>query len=261
MPACSLEECDLFDFMAHYVGMTVLHPGGLWATDRQARLCHIDKDSRVLDIACGKGTSAIYLARKYGSHIVGVDLDAGFVDQATRLAEKKGLGNRLDFRTADALHLPFGDNEFDVTLSQAFLVLIPDQERAVREAVRVTRPGGYIAWLELSFTREPPPSLFERAAASACEGCFRHTLTFEGWERLFRESGMADLQTVPGEMGTRQRRMFRDEGWLNAARIMWKWATNPRIRRRMDAIFGFFRDHSDFIRYGIFVGRKPETVQ
>jgi len=52
--------------MANVVGMTVLHPGGLKATERSADLCHIDKDSRALDIACGKGTSAVYLARKYG---------------------------------------------------------------------------------------------------------------------------------------------------------------------------------------------------
>jgi cyclopropane fatty-acyl-phospholipid synthase-like methyltransferase len=46
--------------MADIVGMTVLHPGVWKVTERLAELCQIDKDSRVLDIACGKGTSAIY---------------------------------------------------------------------------------------------------------------------------------------------------------------------------------------------------------
>ena len=31
---CSIEQCDIFDFMAYHVGMTVLHPGGLWATEK-----------------------------------------------------------------------------------------------------------------------------------------------------------------------------------------------------------------------------------
>jgi hypothetical protein len=50
-----IRECDIFDFMATHVGLTVIHPGGLKATSTLAEACGIDKITRVVDIACGKG--------------------------------------------------------------------------------------------------------------------------------------------------------------------------------------------------------------
>jgi SAM-dependent methyltransferase len=254
---CPVEECDLFDFMAHHVGMTVLHPGGLWATDRLAQLCHIGKRTIALDIACGKGTSAVYLVRKYGCRVSGIDIEESFVEQANKSALKKRLQHRMEFRTGDALHLPYPENEFDATFSQAFLILIPDKSQAIHEAIRVTKPGGYIGWLELSFTQQPPHTLFQAAAAGACVLCIRNALTFSDWETFFRENGLTDLEVIKGEMGTRQRRMFRDEGMVNAARIMQKWLLDTRVRRRMNAVFDFFRDNQEYIGYGIYVGKKP----
>jgi cyclopropane fatty-acyl-phospholipid synthase-like methyltransferase len=56
--------CDIFDFMAPHVGMTVIHPGGFDATRRLAESCHTNPQTRVVDIACGKGTSVVYLAER-----------------------------------------------------------------------------------------------------------------------------------------------------------------------------------------------------
>ena len=42
---CNLEKCDIFDFMASHVGLTVLHPGGFAATRKLAEACRIDKDT------------------------------------------------------------------------------------------------------------------------------------------------------------------------------------------------------------------------
>jgi SAM-dependent methyltransferase len=254
---CPVEECDLFDFMAHHVGMTILHPGGLWATERLAQMCHIGQDTRVLDIACGKGTSAVHVVRKYSCRVTGIDIEESFVVQANKLAMKNRLQGQMEFRTGDALHLPYPDNEFDAAFSQAFLILIPDKLQAIREAIRVTKPGGYIGWLELSFTQQPPLTLFQAATSSACVFCIRNVLTFSDWESLFRKNGMTDLEVIKGEMGTRQRRMFSDEGMVNAATVMLKWLFDTRIRRRMNAVFDFFRDNREYIGYGIYVGKKP----
>ncbi len=55
--------------------MTVLHPAGLQATAKLAEKCGITKGSQVLDIGCGKDTSAVYLAKRYQCQITGVDID------------------------------------------------------------------------------------------------------------------------------------------------------------------------------------------
>jgi SAM-dependent methyltransferase len=254
---CAVEECDLFDFMAFHVGMTVLHPGGLWATDRLARICRIGRETNTLDIACGTGTSALHLVRKYGCRVRGVDIEGSFIGQAKRLARKRHLQERTEFQEGDALHLPFPDNEFDVVFSQAFLILVPDKQQAIREAIRVTKPGGAVGWLELSFTQPPPAALFQAAAEGACAFCIRNALTYGDWEALFRANGLMDLEVFTGAMGGRQRQMFRDEGVQNAARVIAKWLFDTRVRRRMNALFGFFRDQKAYIGYGIYVGKKP----
>jgi len=237
--------------------MTVLHPAGLWATEKLAEACQISSRSRVLDIACGKGTSAIYLAKRYQCPITGLDIDERLVEQANKLAQRQKVSQQVRFQVGDALNLPFPADAFDVTLSQAFLILVPDKKQAIREAIRVTKPGGFVGWLELGFHKQPPESLFLAATSSACAFCVRNTLTFDEWESLFRECGMTDVRVTTGGMGMRQRRMFGDEGLSNAARIMWKWLFNARIRKRMNAVFDFFREHSEYIGYGIYVGRKP----
>ncbi|MCS4540750.1 MAG: class I SAM-dependent methyltransferase [Euryarchaeota archaeon] len=80
-----IKKCDTFDFMANVIGLPVLHPGGFKATEKMANLCNINKDTRVLDIACGKGTNNCYLTEKFGCSITGIDFDENLIKQAKRL--------------------------------------------------------------------------------------------------------------------------------------------------------------------------------
>lgn len=246
--------------MADIVGMTVLHPGSLKATDRLAELCRIDRDCKVLDIACGKGTSAIYLVRKYGCQVVGIDIADHLIAQASDLARKKGLERRASFRVADALDLPYSVGKFDATFSQAILVLVGDNVRkrkAIEEAVRVTRPGGHLGWLELSWKKQPPEEFFEKAVSEIYAACMVNVLTFEGWKKLFADAGLEELETVTLDMRFGDMTgMLADEGLVNTARVALKWLTNSRIRKRMRSIDRFFKDNSEYFGYGLYVGRK-----
>ena len=94
---CSTETCDIFDFMANTVGLTVLHPGGFKATRELAALCGIDASTHVLDNACGKGTTSLFLHSNYGCRVAGVDFDPNLLAQARRLAQKKKAGDRVEF--------------------------------------------------------------------------------------------------------------------------------------------------------------------
>lgn len=250
----SIEKCDIFDFMADFVGLTVLHPGGFKATSRLAELCHIGKDTKVLDIACGKGTSAVYLAQRYGCQVVGIDIADHLIAQAIALAKRKGLEGRVSFRVADALDLPYDDGEFDVAFSQAILILVPDKKKAIQEALRVTRPGGYLGWLELSWQKEPTEEFIKKAVSEICAFCMRNAMTFEGWTNLFVDAGLRELRTITSKMESPS--MIRDEGPLNAIKVIFKWLTNTRIRRRMNAINKFFADNAEYFGYGIYVGRR-----
>ena len=254
---CTIEKCDIFDFMARHVGMTVIHPGGFAATRKLAEACHLDSKTKVVDIACGKGTSAVYLAERYGCQVVGLDLCEDLVGHATRLARRKGLEGKVTFQTGDALNMPFADNEFDVAISQAMLVLVDDQRKSVQEALRVTRPWGYLGWLELSWRAEPTVQFMEEVSTVICAYCMSNAHTYKRWESLLTELGVRELNTIAGTMDFNgMRGMMADEGLVNTARVALKYATNGRVRKRMMTMNRFFKDNANYFGYGIYVGRK-----
>jgi ubiquinone/menaquinone biosynthesis C-methylase UbiE len=256
--ACGCDaECDIFDFMAVQVGMTVIHPGGMKATCSLAEACGAGPGKRVIDIGCGKGTSSVLLAEKYGCQVTGIDTDERLLGEAQALAESRGVEDRVQFRKGDALKLPFSDRSFDVALSQAVLVLVRDQKKAALEALRVIRPGGSAGWLELSWNRQPPPGFLNLASNVLCAACMRKVRTFEDWENLFRNAGAQNMviRRFPFRK-TGFAGMRRDEGLAGSLKIAWKIMTKPVIRRRMNRLARFMREHRDIFGYGIYVGKK-----
>ncbi len=245
--------------MASHVGLTVLHPGGFAATRKLAGACRIDKDTRVIDIACGKGSTAAYLAKRYGCSVVGVDISEPLLNEARADIERKGLSDRVSFRLADATSLPFKDGEFDVAVSQAMLVLIDNKKKTIQEAMRVIKPGGTAGWLELSWQKEPTKEFLKIVSDEICAYCMLNVSTFEGWEKLFNEAGAGRLEVIRFQTSPKgnMRAMITDEGLANTARVMYKSFRNPQVRARMNRLNQFFATYGDRIGYGIYVGNKP----
>ncbi len=255
---CQVGQCDIFDFMAQHVGLTVIHPGGLSATSRLAEACGLREGHRVLDLGCGKGTTAVYLARAYGCEVTGVDLSDELVAQAVALARRARVSRRTQFQVADAHSLPFADGEFDAVVSQAVLVLVRDKSQVIREALRVTRTEGRVGWLELSWQRVPSPQFLKSVSDVLCAYCMQNVETFEDWQKRFREAGAADLSASLCPLPAQSlRAMVRDEGLRNALGVMLRTLLSGPIRARTRTMAQFFRAHADMFGYGIYVGRKP----
>ena len=254
---CSIEQCDIFDFMANHVGLTVIHPGGFDATRKLLGSCHIDKSSRILDIGCGKGTTSVLLAQEYGCNVVGLDLSEDLLSQATTLVKKKSLEHKVSFRAGNALNMPFADNEFDRAIGQAVLILVGDKKKAVQEALRVTKPGGYVGWLELSWKKQVTKEFLDGVSNVICAYCMLGVETFEDWKRLFEDSGVKQLQiSAHSQEFKGMRGMLSDEGLANASKIMYRYLANSRIRKRMKTMDKFFKEHDQYFGYGIYVGKK-----
>jgi demethylmenaquinone methyltransferase/2-methoxy-6-polyprenyl-1,4-benzoquinol methylase len=124
------------------------------------------RQSQVLDVGTGTGDLALELLRQEPTlHVVGLDL----VPEMLAIAQHKagslavraapgGTGEtvgRLDLVLGDALHLPFGDGEFDAVVTGFALRNVLDIPVAFSEMARVTRPGGRVACLELAKPRLP----------------------------------------------------------------------------------------------------------
>lgn len=119
------------------------HLGGAQDTRELAGLAALTAADRVLDVCCFIGGPAIQLASEVGCHVTGVDLDAGVIAAAVRIAGVTDLRERLAFAVADAASLPFADATFTVVWNQCSL---ESDERWLREFDRVLSPGGRFAF-------------------------------------------------------------------------------------------------------------------
>lgn len=100
----------------------------------------------VLDVGCGAGGLTRLVAEQCADACVtGLERDAELLRRARELAEESGLADRLSLVRGDAYRLPFPDGAFDVVTSHLLLCVLNDTGRAVREQMRVVRPGGVLS--------------------------------------------------------------------------------------------------------------------
>ena len=121
------------------------HGKGVVATEELAALLQPKASDHLLDIGCGIGGPARWIAAKYGCRVTGVDLTAEFCEAARELNALCGLADRVQILQGSALSLPVPDSDFDHAYSQAALMNISDKRGVFREAWRVLHPGGSLA--------------------------------------------------------------------------------------------------------------------
>jgi ubiquinone/menaquinone biosynthesis C-methylase UbiE len=118
---------------------------------------------RGLDIGCGEGHNTRLLAQR-GARMTAIDISEKFLHHASETEQKQPLG--IDYQIASALELPFDDSSFDFAVAFMSLMDMPESERAIREAFRVIKPGGFFQF-------------------SICHPCFQTPL----WRWITDESG------------------------------------------------------------------------
>ncbi len=114
--------------------------------------------ARVLDVCTGTGDVALCFARRVAaSRVQAVDFSPQMLARGRDKAERAGLAERVEFRNADALHLPYPDASFDVVCNSLGLRTLSDRQRAIDEMARVACEGARILVLEFL---PPPPTWF-----------------------------------------------------------------------------------------------------
>lgn len=173
MDAEALKACcaDLYsgDWARLLLGDS-FHPGGLELTTRLGSLLGLHEGSRVLDVAAGRGASALHLARSFGCQVVGVDYSARNVELASSAAGEVRLDGLVRFLQADAERLGLPDASFDAIVCECSYCTFPDKERAAHEFARVLRPGGRAGLSDLVRNGPLPSELNGLLAHVACIG-------------------------------------------------------------------------------------------
>jgi SAM-dependent methyltransferase len=125
------------------------HYGGLDANDALARAAGMTAGIKVADFCAGLGGPARYFAQRYGVDVTGVDLTPDRVAGGNALTRLVGLQDRVRIIEGDVTAVPLPDASFDLVVSQEALLHVPNRGQAIREAYRILKRGGRLAFTDL----------------------------------------------------------------------------------------------------------------
>jgi demethylmenaquinone methyltransferase/2-methoxy-6-polyprenyl-1,4-benzoquinol methylase len=155
----------MFDRIAGlYDRMNTVMTAGLHHTWRRraADLARLTEGQRALDVATGTGDLAFELAGRVtpGGEVIGTDFSERMLEIARAKAQERGDPQPVRFEAANALSLPYRDDEFDAATVGFGARNFSDLEAGLREMARVVRPGGRVVVLEITNPQRPPLSTF-----------------------------------------------------------------------------------------------------
>lgn len=125
------------------------HMGGLKATDYLLEHANLKEDQHVLDVGCGAGLSSAHIAKTYDVKVTGLDSSQNALKLAWETHKNEPYLAKLDFVAGDITSMPFADNTFDVVNCESVILFVDDKEAALKEMMRVLKPGGFISLNEL----------------------------------------------------------------------------------------------------------------
>jgi ubiquinone/menaquinone biosynthesis C-methylase UbiE len=118
------------------------HTRGRDSTLEVVGLAKLKPSDLVLDVGCGLGGTARFLAEQYSCSVAGIDLTEEYISVGKRLTELVDLSNRVELRQGSALEIPYEDEWFDVVWTEHVQMNIADKNRFYSEIARVLKPGG-----------------------------------------------------------------------------------------------------------------------
>jgi len=124
-----------------------------WVTADEYRrffqLLNLGPSSHVLDVGCGSGGPALFLAREVGCRVTGLDFNEAGIRAGLALVRQAGLQDQVDFRCADVREgAPFADQAFDAIVCMDVMCHLVDRHSVFGEWSRVLRPGGRLLYTD-----------------------------------------------------------------------------------------------------------------
>jgi SAM-dependent methyltransferase len=132
------------------------HMGGRPASEHFLDRFAITQTMHVLDVGCGLGGAARFVADRYGARVSGIDLTPEFVATGQALNDWVGLGDRITLEQGSALGMPFEDETFDAAYTMHVGMNIADKRALFAEAARVLKPGAVFGVYDVMRIGEGP---------------------------------------------------------------------------------------------------------
>ncbi|MGX7673878.1 class I SAM-dependent methyltransferase [Plantactinospora sp. DSM 117369] len=191
LPAAETKACCAAAYGSDLVALLLgdsYHPGGLVLTRRLVDRLAPRPGAAVLDVAAGRGATALMLAAQYGAEVTGVDLSEANVTAAGAAARDAGLADRVRFTHGDAERLPTGDGAFDAVVCECAFCTFPDKPTAAAELARVLRPGGRLGITDVTVDSGRLPS--ELTGLGGWIACIADARPLDEYARILTAAGL-----------------------------------------------------------------------
>lgn len=252
------------DFQAQ-IGLTH-HLGGLDATLELIKRCGLQGGERVLEVGCGVGVTAELLGSSWHCRGYALDRSERMLARAADRLARSGLRHRFHTRRGDIEQLPFEQGQFDCVIGESVTACAVDRGRALREYLRVLKPGGALALNEPTWLRAGPPPEFVDWVRCSQDG-LSGALGAAAWGALLADAGFERTAVSPRPTSARleQRAWFRRYGrhamLLSLVRHVGLWLRSPEYRRYTRRTPGLGRYPSGlfaYLGYSLCTGSKPQ---
>jgi SAM-dependent methyltransferase len=207
-------------------------------------------ESRVLDIASGRGGPALVLARTFGCNVEGIEIEPAFQEVAVARARELGLGEHVSFRVEDASAVELPEETYDAALCLGASFVYDDLVETISRLAPAVRPGGHVVVGEPYWKRLPLPDDYED----------RNLLltTLEGTVTAFETEGLPVVSVIASSDGDWDR--YETLHWQAVERWLAENPADPEaeeIRSRSERYKRtYLRYGRDYLGWAIFVGWK-----
>ncbi len=149
-----IENSIYLDFLSKF-GVGGAHPGGIDLTKEIFKSEKITPNTRILDVGCGTGQSAAYLATQYGATVTGIDNNPIMVKKAKTRMAKYRLPVQIIQGSIE--NCPLKDKSFDFVISESVLSFV-NKRKSLSEIYRLLKDGGRFIANELTINQRMNPS-------------------------------------------------------------------------------------------------------
>lgn len=233
------------------------HMGGIEATETLARMIRVAPGHLILDIGCGTGYTATYLARHFDAKVVCMDIMPGILAVARARIIRDGLSDSVSFVRADAHYMPFRAGVFDRALAESVLVFC-DKGRVSIEASGILKSGGLFGDNELTFMKPPPAEL--REILSIDRGLGMEPQTENDWQETYKKAGFCPVWSRVSSVDFLSQLIdhIRIDGPIKYFSSALKGVSDVRLRKEFFNMYTgkAARKFSSYVGYGLYVSEK-----